>query len=428
MKGKTRIILPVVLVLGLSLILFAATISLAAPGDIERVSLFWDDGSLVEKDSDSRRPSISGDGRFVAFENLQGGYSAVRIYVHDRELNLTQDLALQDPYHLGTHVSPDISADGNFLAFVRGYQPLEEDRVVQVLVLEWQEEDGTIIVIDPPVADWTDLEYPSISADGCRVAYQVSHGDEYRSDIYLYDCVAETSTLLTHAYGSTDPADKRSSYPAISDDGLFVAFVSEATNLLGTVLDEDRRLYVHDLTAQTTELIPLHADYADIPGKVYEPSISADGRFVAYTYVSEGDDSFYEVFVYDRQTGETSLVSLIDGEPSGDSEYPSISGDGRFVSFDAYSQDENEDWHCDVYVHDLWTGETELVSKGMDGNPGNEYSYNSAISADGRSIAFQSEASNLVADDTNEAVDIFVYENDITFQVTFSLYLPGIQR
>ena len=429
MKIKTSNLLPVVLALGLSLILFAGTLSLAAAGDIERVSLFSGDDGLVERDSDSKSPSISGDGRFVAFENLQGGYSAVRIFVHDRDLDITHDISLVEPYHMGTHVSPDISADGNYLAFVRGYQPLEEERIVQVLVVEWQVEDGTITVIDPPVEDWTDLEDPSISADGCRVAYEVSYGDQSQSDIYLYDCVSETSTLLTHAHGSTDPANDRSMYPAISDEGLFVAFVSEATNLLGTALDEDRRLYVRDLTAQTTELIPLHADYAGKPGKVYEPSISADGRFVAYTYVfSEGDESFYEVFVYDRQTAETSLVSLINGELSGDSELPSISGDGRFVSFDTYYQDASETWQCDVYVHDRWTGNTELVSKAMGGDPGNDYSYASKISADGRFIAFQSEASDLVVGDTNAAADVFVYENDTSFEVVYSLYLPGIKR
>jgi Tol biopolymer transport system component len=416
MKKRSRKWLQYVLALGLGFLLVLGSIALAAPGDIERVSLFDGDEGLEEGNGNSVKASISGDGRYVAFEFKEGGfYGRERVYVHDRELHTTFDIPLDYPYNAGAKLSPDISADGEYLAFVRFYTPEEAPREVQILVVEWLVEDGDLIPIEPPVEGGFPGN-PSISGDGCRVAFDVRYtdDDEENYDIYVYDCLEGTSTLISNAYGTTDSGNGNSNYPAISDNGLFVTFSSYATNLVpDPVAGGYRHIYVRDLETGATDMVPLPEEYEDKNGHSYGSSISADGRFVAFDFGYEEEDNYYYVvFVHDRQTGLTSLVSLIGDLPSDDSENPSISGDGRFVSFETYHQDENEDWYCDIFVHDRLRGETKLVSRGYDGTQANDYSTDSAISADGRFIAFESYASNLVDDDTNDYQDIFVYENE----------------
>lgn len=125
-----------------------------------------------------------------------------------------------------------------------------------------------------------------------------------------------------------------------------------------------------------------------------QPSISADGRYVAFRAGYAG------IFVQERETGETTRVA------SASSPQPSISADGRYVAFDLYVSKLVQD----VFVHDRQTGETTLASVDSTGNQGNNRSQYPAISADGRYVAFESRASNLVPGDTNGADDVFVHD------------------
>jgi Tol biopolymer transport system component len=155
------------------------------------------------------------------------------------------------------------------------------------------------------------------------------------------------------------------------------------------------------------------------------PSISADGRFVAFasyaTNLVSGDSAFQEdIFVHDRQTGETTRVSVNSSgnQGNGQSAFPAISADGRFVAFPSVATnlvggDSNES--SDVFVHDRQTGETTRVSVNSSGNQGNDYSgflgnHDTSLSADGRFVAFVSRANNLVPGDTNGAEDVFVHD------------------
>ncbi|NLF49567.1 MAG: hypothetical protein GX577_00375, partial [Leptolinea sp.] len=150
------------------------------------------------------------------------------------------------------------------------------------------------------------------------------------------------------------------------------------------------------------------------------PSISADGRYVAFhspamNLVTGDMNGFTDVFVHDRTTGATTLLSVAsDGtQGTGESMYPSISADGRYVAFhsDASSLvtgDTNS--RHDIFVHDRITGITTRVSVASDGTQGNNYSSDLSISADGRYVVFQSAASNLVSGDTNSADDVFVHD------------------
>ncbi len=153
----------------------------------------------------------------------------------------------------------------------------------------------------------------------------------------------------------------------------------------------------------------------------YFSSISADGRFVAFqsdaTSLVVGDtNGAPDIFVHDRQTGTTTRVSVdsAGGQANSGSSYPSISADGRFVAFVSWASNlvaGDTNGREDIFVHDRQSGTTTRVSVDSAGEQGNGYSnFAPTLSADGRFVAFASDASNLVAGDTNGTGDIFVHQ------------------
>src|SRR5438094_1790918 len=174
-------------------------------------------------------------------------------------------------------------------------------------------------------------------------------------------------------------------------------------------------------SAGTTERVSVDSAGNAANASSGAPAISADGRFVAFlsdaTYLVPGDTNGEpDVFVHDRQTGTTERVSVAsdgtEGNPpagAGNGK-PAISAAGRFVAFDSSASNlvPGDTNRQDVFVHDRLTGTTELVSMDSVGIQGNGWSYSPAISADGRFVAFDSSASNLVPGDTDRAGDVFV--------------------
>jgi Tol biopolymer transport system component len=147
-------------------------------------------------------------------------------------------------------------------------------------------------------------------------------------------------------------------------------------------------------------------------------SISANGRFVAFdseasNLIENDGNAYWDIFVRDRQKGKTRRVSVSSvGVDANQSSFePSISADGRFAAFQSFASNlvENDNACCwDIFVRDRSTGTTRRVSVSSAGVEANGFSFNASISADGRFVAFDSEASNLVGDDTNLKSDIFV--------------------
>ena len=150
------------------------------------------------------------------------------------------------------------------------------------------------------------------------------------------------------------------------------------------------------------------------------PALSADGRYVTFSSSAAnlvvGDtNAKADVFVHDRATGTTSRVSVAsDGsEGNGSSQAPAISADGRYVAFQSLATnliagDTTGTW--DVFVHDRTTGTTSRISAASDGTEANNHATLPSISADGQHVAFESSASNLVAGDSNGAWDVFVHD------------------
>ena len=136
-----------------------------------------------------------------------------------------------------------------------------------------------------------------------------------------------------------------------------------------------------------------------------------------------------DIFVHDRQTGQTTRVSVASDGTQGNawSFHPAISADGQYVAFYSLASNlvsgDTANW--DTFVHDQQTGQTARVSVASDGTPGNVDSYAPAISADGRYVAFDSNASNLVSSDTNGRQDIFVHDRGPELS---QVYLPLVTR
>jgi Tol biopolymer transport system component len=206
--------------------------------------------------------------------------------------------------------------------------------------------------------------------------------------------------------------------PVLSGDGRYVAFVTPDP-FVAADTNYSADVYVYDRATGDYDVVSVSSDGAvgqttwqdpncpcEPSNLSAEPSISTDGRWVAFsswaTNLFPGDvPSTHDVFVHDRATRQTYRVAA--------GSEPSISGDGRFVAFssDAALVAADTNGTSDVYVADLAAGTFELVSVSSAGAAGNSYSVKAAISADGARVAFVSNASNLVRRDTNGAADVF---------------------
>ncbi len=277
----------------------------------------------------------------------------------------------------------------------------------------------------------------SVSADGRFVAFDslandLVAGDSGTSfDVFVRD--RQTGETTMESLNSDNvKADGWSYQPSITPDGRYVAFHSTGTNLIDSDDDGDYDddgngtlwdVFVRDRLLGETTVVSLNSDNAQSPyNGSWGASISADGRYVAFTSGSSSlvtPDTNYsdDVFVRDRQTHTTIMVSVATDNTQGDedSQWPSISADGRYVAFVSRSEtligagnDTNDD--ADIFLHDLQTHTTTRVSVANDGAEGNGESTWFSISPDGRYVAFASWANNLIGagNDTNGNGDVFV--------------------
>jgi Tol biopolymer transport system component len=224
---------------------------------------------------------------------------------------------------------------------------------------------------------------------------------------------------------------------SISADGWFVAFWSDAPNLVSDDTNGVEDLFVHDRGTGITERVSVDSSGAQGNGWSGQGSLSADGRFIAFssssTNLVAGDvNGMQDVFLRDRWAGTTELVSVDSSGAQGDgvSFIPSLSADGRFVAFESYASNlvtGDTNGVEDVFVRDRVTGITERVSVDSSGGQGTGGSAAPKFSADGRFIGFSSFAQNLVANDTNGNGDAFI--RDLVSKTTerVSLSSTGIQ-
>jgi len=327
-------------------------------------------------------------------------------------------------------INPSISYDGRYVTFESQSTTLvpgDTNGIVDVFI--YDRNDSTtrrISVANGGAQSNGDSSYASISGDGRFVAFRsyasnlISSDTNNVWDIFVHDCqTGNTSRVSVSSSG--EQATNYSVNPSISLDGRFVAFFSLANNLVSGDGNGREDIFVHDRqTGQTTRVSVSSSGYQG-NGASMAPTISADGRYVAFyslaTNLVPGDtNGKADVFIHDRQTGTTTRVSVAsDGtQANGDSNFsPRISGDGRYVTFFSIADNltsGDTNGTDDVFVYDRENGAIKCISINSEGVPGNGSSQHSFISGNGRCLGFQSDASNLVPGDINGKKDIFVYD------------------
>jgi Tol biopolymer transport system component len=351
--------------------------------------------SPTSADGGSTAPSISGDGSKVAFSSdasnlIAGDDNGARTDPFMRDLNSGQTVAGDArrsgrPAARGARLrngpAGDLSADGRFLVFTSNTPDL----------------------------------------NGHLPAYAIFKRD-----------------LLTGAHSRACRAGNADSgNPVISADGRFVAFESRATDLAPGG-DHDLQPDVYECDTATGNIarvsVPL-ADNVNSVGSSGQPSISADGRYIAFTSdgggLVPGDGTRAGVYWRDMVTGQTQLVDVPPGALSSDGNGldPKISADGRYVLFDSDANDlpggGMNGRTVDVFRKDMVTGLVTLVSQGRDGSGASGGSTADSISADGNMAVFTSNASNLVLGDDNGTADVFARNLTTGVTTMVSLHPDG---
>ncbi|MFI6822461.1 TolB family protein [Micromonospora sp. NPDC050187] len=265
---------------------------------------------------------------------------------------------------------------------------------------------------------------PAISADGRYVTFDsdatnlVPDDTNGVSDIFLRDRITGTTTRISVST-TGNQANGFSRASAISADGRYIAYHSLATNLVPDDTNDEIDVFVWERATDTTTRVSVSTNGYQANHYSELPAISADGRYITYhslatNLVPRDTNSAYDVFVRDQVTGTTRRVSVSTTGDQGnrDSFDPAISADGRYVSYTSSATnlvpDDSND-ATDILVWDRTTGTTRRISVSTSGDQGNDDSFTSVLSADGRHVSYASDASNLVPDDTNNATDIFVW-------------------
>ncbi|MEA2000282.1 MAG: cadherin domain-containing protein, partial [Actinomycetota bacterium] len=406
---------------------------------VERVSVDSDgvesDGASLESDisADGRYVAFASD----ATKLVPGDTNGLRdIFVHDRQTGVTERVSVHTGTAQGDGGSSDpaISADGRYVAFWSDATNLvdgDSNTFSDVFVHDRQTGSTTRVSVHSDgitQGDGTSFS-PDISADGRYVAFH-SHGTNLVdtdangliNDIFVHDLVTGTTELVSRHTDGTQ-ADLGSQVPSLSSDGRYVVFNSFATNLVAGDINGLRDVFVRDRVDGVTTRVSVHSNGTAGDGESFSPgegAISDDGRYVAFesqaTNLVAGDtNNAQDVFIHDLQTGTTIRISVHTNGNEGDglSRDTDLSGGGRYVTFASFANNlvdnDTRFGNRDIFVHDLATSITTLVNTSLAGEQGNLGEQKPAISADGHSISYSSLSSNLIPGDTNSANDVFVW-------------------
>lgn len=400
-----------------------------------RVSLNWL-GNQVS--APCKAPVTSEDGRYVAFQStdpnlVPGDTNNVQdVFLRDTVLGTTIRVSVtsQGVEGNGLSSSASISADGRFVVYhsastnlvpgdTNGFTDVfRYDRVLFTTTRVSLTQNGL-------QATGGDSLGGVISADGLYVAFRSEATNipnnpdtNNASDIFRWDSTLGTVRRISVANNWGEP-NRESIGPSISETGRYVAFYTLADNLSAPGFDTNNNydVYVHDVFLGTTTLVSKSSAGVIGNGGSSQASVSQDGQYVAFksdatnlvAFDSNGDD---DVFRHDTLSGTTLRVSLstAGAQGNGDSAAPSISADGRFIAFESgatnlVAGDTNA--ARDIFLRDVLLSQTVRSSVSTGGAQADRQCIDPAISPDGRFIVFESAATNLVAGDTNLAADIF---------------------
>lgn len=371
----------------------------------------------------SAHPAISMQGRYVAFDSTaqlvpSDTDDARDVYVRDRSTATLQRVSVTSSGSPGAHDSfePAISGAGRYVAFTSRARLAAGDTNgrLDVYVRDRSTRTTELVSVSTSEEVGNGPSYePAISTDGNVVAFTSDASNlAVATNAPRHVYVRIRSTGVTHLVSVTSAGAERPGWyafgAAVSADGRYVAFTWDH-EIRGL------RLMVRDRAAGTTRRVATASSLA---------AISAHGRFASFTRpislgvgwdpAGEASGTPYDVFVRDRARRTTRRVSVSDTERRGNSGSfdATMNAEGRVVAYTSIATnlvagDTND--RADVFVRNLSAGRTLRVSVSSQGEQGNGASRDAAVSADGRYVAFTSNASNLVARDPNgHASDVFV--------------------
>jgi Tol biopolymer transport system component len=240
-------------------------------------------------------------------------------------------------------------------------------------------------------------------------------------DVLVRDRLLGTTERVNLGPGGAEANADSDDWMSISDDGRYVAFASEATNLVPGDTNAREDVFVRDRLNGTTERVSVDSAGVQANAASAHPWLSGDGRTVVFrsaaTNLVVGDtNGFDDVFVHDRQTGATERVNVSSGGVQTDADSgnrPTISGDGRFVAFDSRATNlviGDTNGSSDIFVRDRTNATTRRVSVDSSGGQADSGSPYAFVSADGGHVAYASHATNLVPGDTNLSQDVFEHD------------------
>jgi Tol biopolymer transport system component len=414
----------------------------------------------IESNSDAFTSAvgISADGRYVVFTsdatNLvpDDTNNAFDVFVEDRWLKQITRVSVNNDGKPGDLNSsqPAISADGRYIAlssYATNLVPNDTNNVADIFVYDQQTHQITCVSIDSQGSPSNGNSFnPTPSSNGHLIAFEseatnlVPDDTNNASDIFLYDIdTKQIQRVSVNSQGQ--PSNGNSFAPAISGDGRYIAFESLA-NLSADDTTPFSKIFVHDHLTQQTYLVSV-ATSGNVNGHSFAPSISADGHYVAFesqatNLVPTDINAASDIFIRDLQTNQTTLVSLNLNKEQGnaDSLFPTLSGDGRYVLFNSTTTNlvaNDTNGVFDTFQVDRNTGQIFRVNVNSTGKESDygPFAMPVALTQDGCVAAFTASATNLVTNDTNGNFDIFAHTN-LTQRPTYDfatgiLNLPTVQ-
>lgn len=413
---------------------FLASVAGLSAQQMERVSV----STLgAQGDQKSERSEIARDGRYIAFQSkastlVPGDLNFVDdIFVRDLSLGTTELITKSMTGGFGNGISerPGISADGRYVTFASDSSNLvPNDTNINRDVFLRDRLLGTTILISKSSAGVQGNGYstrPSISSDGRFISFRSSStnlipldANGALDDIFVHDTLTGITELVSQSSAGVQ-GNLSSDRGDISGDGNRIAFYSDASNLVPGDTNAVRDVFLRDRAAGTTIIVSVSSLGVIANAEASRPGISEDGKFVVYRSIADnlvpGDTNLAEdVFRYQVATGTTICVSLTSSgvAGNGDSSEPAINKDGSLVAFRSIADNlapGDVNLNEDVFLRNVNTGVTTLISQSLAGVVGDAGSTNPSISGVGDLIAFESSASNLVANDTNLVQDVFLF-------------------
>lgn len=372
---------------------------------------------------------ISMDGRFVTFDtdfgNLTGDPNAFRqnVILWDR----TTQTFTQAPID-GS--SADVASHGKFIAYVSADVINGNPAIFLWDVAANTAREMPAPQVSPASGPDNSSVEPSISADGRYIAFQSAasnltedDGNGSVPDIFVWDTVTDTIVRMPAGDDPVNGPDGSSLTPSISANGRFIAFETNATNIDGSGLSAFSDVIVWDRVLGTVQRIDHTANGFEADGASFDAHLSASGRFVAFSSnatnltLDDNNGATTDAYVWDRELQVMQRMPTGATVSNGASFVTSISADGRFVGFTSsatnlvagHTLSGGADY---IYLWDRALGTISLMPPGIGGEP-NGSSNGGEVSADGRSLALDGEASNLQAGDVNAMRDAFLWSHAV---------------